>query len=372
MLITHLNKRYPPHIGGVERVAHSLATLMAGDGHRVRAIACAPTRTSRVRELDGVEVIECPSYGVLQSVPIAPAYLWFGTRDGEIWHLHEPFPLGTVAVALRILVRRGHPLVVTWHSDVLRQRAMRPIHRAVADRVLAHAAVIHVPTEAHLARSQVLARHRAKVRVVPFPIDGRAYRQVGTSPLAQRIREWAAGHPVGLFLGRFVYYKGLDVLIDAAARVPGLRLVVAGDGPLARQLRDHASTAGLDGRVLWTGQVEESDLAGLYAGVDFFVLPSTHATEAFGLVQVEAMAAGLPVVSTRLGTGVDIVNVDGESGILVRPADVGELAAALETLARDTTTRDRLARGARDRADEFTPARLLPAYRDLYERASIA
>jgi len=370
VLITHLNKRYPPHIGGVERVAHALATLMARDGHRVRAIACAPTGASRARELDGVEVIECASYGVVQSVPLAPAYLWFRSREGEVWHLHEPFPLGTVAVATRMLARRSHPLIVTWHSDVIRQRMLRPMHQAMADRVLARAAVIHVPTEAHLARSAVLARHRAKVRVIPFPIDGATFRRVGASQLGQHIRKWADGDPVGLFLGRFVYYKGLDVLIDAAARIPSLRLVVAGDGPLAPQLRVRAQKLGLDGRVLWTGQVDDSDLAGLYAGADFFVLPSTHPSEAFGLVQVEAMAAGLPVVSTRLGTGVDIVNADGRSGILVPPADVDALAAALERLVNDETTRARLARGARDRADDFAPERLLPAYRELYEEAS--
>ena len=370
MLIAHLNKRYPPHIGGVERVAHALATLMAHDGHRVRAIACAPMMSSRVRELDGVEVVECPSYGVVQSVPIAPAYLWFRTREGEIWHLHEPFPLGTIAIAMRILARRVHPLVVTWHSDVVRQRATRPIHQWFADRVLERAVVIHVPTEAHVARSSVLAKHRAKIRVVPFPVDGRVYRHVGSSRLGQRIREWADGYPVGLFLGRFVYYKGLDVLIDAAARIKSLRLVVAGDGPLAAPLRARALRAGLDGRILWTGEVDEGDLAGLYAGADFFVLPSTHPSEAFGLVQVEAMSAGLPVVSTRLGTGVDIVNVDGRSGILVAPADVAALAAAVEALATNSATRARLSLGARERADEFAPDRLLPAYRQLYEDAS--
>ena len=175
---------------------------------------------------------------------------------------------------------------------------------------------------------------------------------------------------MALYLGRLVYYKGLDYLLDALALVPELRLVVAGDGVLRESLHAHAERLGLQDRIYWTGALSEADVSAVYSGADFFVLPSTHRTEAFGLVQVEAMAAGLPVVSARLGTGVEIVNEDGVSGIHVAPANASALADALHLLASDRACRDRLSAGALRRAEDFTREQLAPRYRALYARVA--
>jgi rhamnosyl/mannosyltransferase len=368
--ITYLNKWYLPHVGGVEQVVDSLARLMAADGHDVRAVVASRDRVAHRRVEGGVEILELPTFGIVQKVPIAPGYLWFPTRHDEIWHLQEPFPLGTLAVLLRALTRKGARIVVSWHSDVVRQRLLRPAHEAIARAVLDRATIIHVATQAHLDGSRILPRYRDKVEVIPYMVDVERYRHDATRPLVRAIRAWAGAAPVALYVGRLVYYKGLDYLLDAVARVPELRIVIAGDGVLRESLRAHAEQLGLRDRIYWTGALSEEDVSAVYSGADFFVLPSTHRTEAFGLVQVEAMAAGLPVVSTRLGTGVEIVNEDGVSGILVAPADAAALAEALRLLATDGAARARLSAGALRRAADFTPARLAPRYRALYERVA--
>jgi rhamnosyl/mannosyltransferase len=170
-----------------------------------------------------------------------------------------------------------------------------------------------------------------------------------------------------LFVGRLVYYKGLHVLLEAAREWPGM-IVIAGDGPLEPTLRAQAAALGLGDRVQFAGRVPDEELPAYYQACDAFVLPSIARTEAFGVVQVEAMAAGLPVVSTRLPTGVPWVNQDGVSGIVVTPDDASALGEALGRLGRDRDLRERLAAGARQRAEAlFSRDRMVRIFRDVVE-----
>ena len=171
-----------------------------------------------------------------------------------------------------------------------------------------------------------------------------------------------------LFVGRFVYYKGLDVLIDAMRDCEGT-LLLAGDGPLESDLRARVAAHGLEPRVRFLGRVPDEDLPAYYRAADLFVLPSMARTETFGVVQIEAMAAGLPVVSTNLPTGVPWVNQDGVSGLVVPPGDAGALAAAIRRLQTDPVLRERLAHGAAARAQSHVrQARMVARFRDVVEK----
>ncbi len=367
MFITHLNKRYLPHVGGVERALHDIARASARRGDRVEAIVCANGPLPTRRRLDGVLIRGAPSFGVVQSVPVSPSYVFLPPQRGTIWHVHEPFPLATIAMLLRAAATRERlPILVTWHFDVVRQRAMRVPHTILVRQLLGRATRIHVATQAHVGASATLPEFAAKVRVIPYIVDVAHYARATRHPTARAIRDWAAGDPVALFVGRFVYYKGVDILLDALARTPRLRLVLVGDGPLRARLERQANRLGVAGRLLWLGTVSDADLVGAYSGADLFVLPSTRATEAFGLVQVEAMAAGLPVVGTRLGTGADAVNVDGVTGSLVPPGDPQALAEAMRALAVGRSRREAFSRAALERAHEFAENRLADRYRALY------
>jgi rhamnosyl/mannosyltransferase len=369
MRITHLYKHYWPHPGGVERAMHSLARLCAAEGHEVRAIVAAETPRRTRGIVDGVEVIGLPSLGELLSMPLAPTYLWPPAREGEILHVHESFPLATLAALARL--RRGRAAaIVTWHFDVVRQRSLAPLHRWLASRLLARASAIHVTSDLLASRSRVLARFPAKVRVIPHVVDVARFARAPDHPAARRLRAWAGEDPVALFVGRLVYYKGVDVLLDALARVPRLRLAVVGDGPLRDDLRARAERIGVGPRIRWLGPVSDDGLVGAYSGADVLALPSTAPTETFGMVQVEAMAAGLPVVSTRLGTGVERVNADGVTGRVVAPGDADALAAALGAIAEDAGLRSRYGAAARERAREFDAAHLRARYLALYAEAT--
>src|SRR5438309_2270173 len=171
MRITHLNKRYWPHVGGIERVVHTLARASARCGDEVTALVCAAGPRPERRTLDGVTVIAAPAFGVLQSQPLAPSYLRLPDHFDGVWHLHEPFPLGTLALLLTALDCDSLPAVVTWHSDVIRQRMLKPMHAVLARRVLHRVPFIHVPTEAHIENSGILPEFAEKIRAIPFIID---------------------------------------------------------------------------------------------------------------------------------------------------------------------------------------------------------
>jgi rhamnosyl/mannosyltransferase len=216
-----------------------------------------------------------------------------------------------------------------------------------------------------LAAQSAIVRFARRVAVIPFGIALDRYRQ-SDRVTVDAIRGRTKG-PRLLFVGRLVYYKGLHVLLDAMREWPG-SLVIVGDGPLEDELRRQASALAIADRVLFAGRVAADDLPAYYHACDAFVLPSVARTEAFGVVQIEAMASGLPVISTGLPTGVPWVNKDGVSGLVVPPSDVRSLGTALGRIGADADLRNRLAAGARQRADTlFSKERMVKSFKDLIE-----
>jgi len=179
------------------------------------------------------------------------------------------------------------------------------------------------------------------------------------------------GERIVFAAGRLVYYKGFHYLVRAVARVPGARLLIAGDGPLREELRRSAEEAGVADRVTLLGAVP--DLRPYYHAADVFVLPSVARSEAFGIVQMEAMACGLPVVNTALDTGVPFVSPDGVTGLTVPPADAEALAAAVSRLLDDPALRERLGRAGRERvAGELSAGRMAARTLEIYREVAAA
>jgi glycosyltransferase involved in cell wall biosynthesis len=170
-----------------------------------------------------------------------------------------------------------------------------------------------------------------------------------------------------LAVGRLSRYKGFDVLLDALARLPGARLLLVGDGECARELRAQAQAGGTSGRIAFAGALPDEALAGAYAAAEAFVLTSLDRSEAFGLVLLEAMRAGLPGVASAIpGSGVGSVVLEGQTGLMVPPADAPALAAALAQL-DDAALRARLGTAGRQRwASDFTLEQSARAMRRLY------
>jgi glycosyltransferase involved in cell wall biosynthesis len=361
--ILHVGKFYPPHRGGIEthlrtvctRLARQLTVrvLVTGDGLRRKEIS-----------ENGFRVTKVPNWLTCVGAPLSPGMLSEMRRSQEtLVHLHWPNP---GAVLAYLAVARHKPLVVTWHSDVVRQRRLGRAFEPIVKQFLAFSSAIIVTSPNYLASSHTLRPFRDRCRVIPFGIE---YRDAGRQDLekAANIRK-AHGDRIVLTVGRLVQYKGLTHLIRAMRDVQAT-LIVVGDGPLRKQLEAQATVSGLNGRVVFAGEVDE--ISPYYQACDVFALPSIARSEAFGIVQLEAMAAGRPVVNTELASGVPFVSVDGLTGKTVRPADPSVLAAALNLLLDDHELRTTYGRAAKVRAREtFSVDEMVRKTIEIYLQAS--
>ncbi len=261
---------------------------------------------------------------------------------------------------------RARATVVTYQSDIVRQRLTGLAYRPVLRRLLHRADRIIATSPGYLASSPILASLRERCSVVPLAIDTAAFRPAPEA--ARALRERFPGALV-LFVGRLRYYKGLQHLVDAMADLPAT-LLVAGDGALRPELERRAARSPAAGRVHFLGHVPQADLTAHYSAADVVVLPSSQRSEAFGLVLLEAMACGRPVVSTELSTGTSWVNRHGDTGLVVPPRDPRALAAALRLLLADQDLRARMGARARLRAtQEFDADRMVTRVLEVYDVA---
>ena len=364
--VVHAAKFYPPSRGGMETVIADLCNGTSADWD-VRVVAANESRETLRERVGSVDVIRTAKFGSAASVPLCPSYpmhLWRQHADCVV--LHEPNPVAGAALFARTPATR---LVVWHHSDLLRPW-WAPHTYGHLQRALYRRAACVIVSSPNLARFSPIVQQARKVVVIPFGIQLERFRQLTPeqSALAEDLRRTAPG-PRVLFVGRFVYYKGVELLVDAVARATGT-LILAGDGPLEPALRARVSALGIENRVIFAGRVSDEELPAYYHAADLFVLPSIAKTEAFGVVQVEAMAAGLPVISTNLNTGVPWVNQHNVSGIVVESGSADALAHALNYLATNPDLRARLARGAAARADEmFSVERMIATFKAVVEQA---
>ncbi|MBN2025473.1 MAG: glycosyltransferase [Actinobacteria bacterium] len=363
----HANKLYYPHIGGVEEVVRRIAegTVPMEDMHAEVLVCNEGLRT--VREMvNGVEVTRTGSIGRILSEPISPAYLpYLRRRDADIYHFHTPFPLGELG---GLMLGRGRKMVASYHSDVLRQKRLVYAYRPVLERFLRRCSAILVASPQLMRSSPALSSLQDRCRLVHYGVDVRRFQVDGiVSCRASELRDrYATGGGLVLFVGRLVYYKGLEYLLEAAGKVDAGFLIL-GRGPLAKRLRLQAETAGISRRIHFVDWADEAEITAYYHASDMLVLPSTARTEAFGLVLLEAQACGKPVISTELGTGTSYANLDGITGFVVPPGDAGALAAAVNRLLADGALRKEMGSRGKERVEqEFTLEGLVAGTAKIY------
>lgn len=361
MKILHVYKAYYPVLGGIENHVRLLAEGQAQAGHDVTVLVTAPGRHTQIERLGGVRVLKAGRLVEVASTPLSltlPLRLYELRPD--ITHLHFPYPPGELA---QLPLLGSRPTVLSYHSDVVRQRRLLRLYRPLMMRTLRGVGRILVSSPAYLESSPVLAAVRDRCTVIPYGIAQERFRE--PAPDAQRLRSALGPGPLVLFVGVLRYYKGLRYLLEAMRHVPA-RLVIVGEGPEGAALREQTEALGLTGKVTFAGRVEDEALPAYYQAADVFCLPASERSEAFGLVQVEALSAGLPIVSTELGTGTSFVNRDDVSGLVVPARNAEALAQALTRLVQDGALRQRLAAGARQRAETFTAERMLAEIEQVY------
>jgi rhamnosyl/mannosyltransferase len=334
--VVHVGKFYPPVPGGMERVVQSLCDATKGRLES-RVLACNTGRQTVIDEVNGVPVTRVGTWGSAGSVAVAPAFPYHLSKvDADVLILHEPNPWALLSYAA---ARPRLPLAIWFHSDAVRPALQYQLFYAPIARPAYRAARRFLVSSPALGEhAAALEPFRERVTVIPFGIDVEAWRPSDSvRQRADAIRQAASG-PIVLFAGRHVSYKGVPVLIAAAAPL-ALEVVIAGDGPMREEWRAVASRQSGPARFSFPGQVDDEELHALLVACDMFVLPSVTRAETFGYVQLEAMACGKPVISTALPTGVPWVNA---SGLVVPVGDAAALGDAMARLAADPGLASRL------------------------------
>lgn len=366
--VVHVYKdTWPPVVGGIERCISWMAEGLVRDhGYEVTVLVNARSRTTREREHDGARIIEVGEWGRAFSAPLSPAFpLAMRRLKADIWHFHLPNPTGDVSW---LMARPKGAVVATYHSDIVRQRWALAAYQPFLNAFLRRCDVI-MPTSPRLIESSPTLQH-FRDRCVPVPLGMPLAKYERTAEAAARAREVKRAHkgfPLLVFVGVLRYYKGLQFLISALRGLPHVHAVLIGDGPEREGLGNLARELGVDDRVSFTGFLDDEQMIAHLHAADVYVLPSHLSAEAYGLSQIEAMAAGLPVVCCDLPTGVPFVNVHGETGLVVPPASDTALAEAIAELLSNQSRRLRMAEAAWRRAhEEFSVDRMISRLVDVY------
>jgi glycosyltransferase involved in cell wall biosynthesis len=362
MRILHVYKDYYPVLGGIENHIKMLAEGLIQRGFDVQVLVTNTGPRTTIEEIEGVPVIKAGCPLRISGAPISPSfYAWMRRLKPDITHLHFPNPPGELG---QLLLRPSRKFVLTYHSDIVRQKYLLRVYKPFLWKVLARADRI-IATSPNYIRSSPYLRHFAdKCAVIPLGIDLNPFDNVDNNRV-QAIRQ-RYGSPLLLFVGKLRYYKGLEYLFEALRRIEA-RLLVVGTGPMEITWRALAEELNLGDKVAFLGEVSDRDLPSHYHACDLFVLPASERSEAFGVVQIEAMACGKPVICTELGTGTSWVNIHGETGLVVPPRDPKALAEAISQLLADEALRIRLGEQGRQRAKGFSQEAMIARVADLYE-----
>jgi len=337
--VLHIGKFFPPVRGGMETV---LALICEKTSGRVsnRVLVANDTAATVEGRHGSADVVRVGALAKIGSVAVCPGMPVRLTREqADLFVIHEPNPMGLLSY---FLARPDGRLIVWFHSEVIRPNwKYRLFYRPFLQFALKRASKVVVASPTLAQSAPQLSDWQSKCVVIPYGV----HVTPPSDTVVQRAAELrkAAGRPIILFVGRLVKYKGADVLLEALRDVDAATFLV-GDGPEREMLAAKVRTLGLTRQVTLLGEASHDELSALYLACDLFVLPSVTRQEAFGVVQIEAMAWGKPVISTDLGTGVAWVNRHGETGLVVPPGNAAALREAIVTVLADAPLRSAMGR----------------------------
>ena len=348
----HAAKWYAPVVGGIETAAIDI-TGAVQEKADVKILVCSENKKRGYSETEaGVPVHRVKTYRSICSMPISFEYLRAFrklSKEVDLIQIHAPFPLSDLALLL-CPRRKRSKVAVWWHSDVVKQKKLMFFYKPLMHYMLRRADIIFVASKTIAEKSAYLGKYSDKVKVIPFGINLDNYKDCKIDGYLTDMLTDKKNIKL-LFVGRLVYYKGMDILLEAMSKSEGAELFVIGYGELDEELRNKSVELGITDKVHFLGKVGEDELYSAFSDCDVFVLPSVSRSECFGLVQLEAMAYGKPIINTALPTGVPDVSIDGETGITVEPGDVDALARAIETFVNDDEKRLSYGKAAKKRCE---------------------
>lgn len=365
MRVLHVYKSYyPDTLGGIEQVIAQLGRGLAALGDESRIYTLSPDPHPRVIERPEGQVHRSRVTAEISSNTVSiPALLEYREqlRWADVVHYQFPWPFGDL---LHLLWARGKPSVVSYQSDIVRQKWLLRAYTPLMNRFLDSVSLVVATSPQYLDSSPVLGRLKTPVTVIPNGVDESTYPEPSEEALA-RWRE-RVGEGFFLFVGVLRYYKGLQMLLQAAQGFGG-RIVIAGTGPEAGALERQLSGADSANNVHLLGHVSDEDKMCLLRLSRAFVFPSHLRSEAFGMSLVEAAMASRPMVSCDIGTGTSYINEDGVTGWTIPPEDPQALRAAMQRLLDDPGQARAMGLAARQRFEAiFTAGHMAQAYHDAY------
>ncbi|MFS2006398.1 glycosyltransferase family 4 protein [Duganella sp. CT11-25] len=365
MRVLHFYKTYYPDTwGGIEQVIRQLCVGTGRLGVTNEVLTLTPDKTGpREIEFEGHTVHRVPLDFEIASTGFSFAAirkLAQLARHADVIHYHFPWPFMDMA---HFLARIDKPSVVTYHSDIVRQKNLLRVYSPLKRRFLDSVDTVVATSPNYLASSPVLKRFEHKTRTITYGLDKSIYARP-----SQAVKDkWRAlcGERFFLFVGVLRYYKGLHILLDAMANVD-YPVVIVGAGPIEQELKEHAARLGLT-HVMFLGAVEEEDKAALLELCYAMAFPSHLRSEAFGISLLEGAMYGKPMISSEIGTGTTYINIDNETGLVVPPDDAEAFGAAMRTLWEQPERAAEMGRRAEARYWElFTAEKMARNYHALY------
>ncbi|WP_342220628.1 glycosyltransferase [Rickettsiella endosymbiont of Miltochrista miniata] len=370
--ILHLGKFSNEQVGGIETVVDMLLTGLSLDFNLFNLVANNSFRNEIIEQSGYIEC-SIALAGMFARTPFCPSMPYhikklYQHYQFSIVHLHLPNPMAHLASEiLPDSVKR----IISWHSDVIRQKKLLRLYQPFVNRLLkqASALIVSTPYLAEHSKQIKAARERNIIHTIPYGVDFDYFLINKCQEKIDQIKHQYSQRFLVFALGRHVYYKGFCYLIEAMQQLPkNIILLLGGEGALTQKLKQQVKILQLEQRVFFLGQIAKQDLPAYYHACDLFCLPSINESEAFGIAQLEAMACAKPVICCDVTQAASNLNLDAVTGFVVPPRCSIALANAIYKLYQEPLLLQSLGRSAYHYAKEnFTTQKMVAQIKNLYQ-----
>lgn len=369
--ILHLGKFSNERVGGIETVVNTLLEGLSLDFKLCNLVANNHFKSKVIEHPGYIEYISALACMFAQTpfCPTMPYHIkkLYQRYQFPIVHLHLPNPMAHLASeVLPNSVKR----IISWHSDVIRQKKLLRVYQPFVNRLLnqANALIVSTPYLAEHSLQIKVARERNIIRIIPYGVDFNCFLINKYLEKIDQIKKQYLCRFLVFALGRHVYYKGFCYLIEAMKQLPkNIVLLLGGEGPLTVKLQQQVKSSKLEQQVFFLGKIAKQDLPAYYHACDLFCLPSIDQSEAFGIAQLEAMACAKPVICCDVTRTASNLNQDAVTGFVVSPCCPKSLTNAIYKLYQDPLLRSSFGKSAYNYAkDNFTTQKMVTQVKNLY------
>ncbi|MFC1725337.1 glycosyltransferase [candidate division KSB1 bacterium] len=358
--ILHIGKYYYPFKGGIETVTKEICETLKHE-FEFTVLVSNSDKTEKVETINEIKVIRIPCYGKISNMPVSISFLkWLKRLDFDLIHVHMPTPLAELSC---LLSNTNKKIIASYHSEMYKRGSI--LYKPFQKRFLRKVSRILAATKNHYIYSKVLQDFMEKVEVIPYSINENKFRDKANmvNPFSNLENSFNI-----LYVGRLTEYKGVNYLIESMKYVDAGSIIhIVGTGKLENEYKSLVSRLKIEDRIIFHGEVDNDKLLGYYKYCDAVVLPSIDVGEAFGIVQLEGMASGKPVINTSLKSGAPLVSINNETGLTVPPKDARALADAIMKLKNDPALADKFGKNGIERISKFfSKEKIMGEYRELY------